>query len=115
MGETGGKVGIRFGLIRLTVENLLEGSALGSLGHVPFDDVVPDRSASTRTMGTQTRMKEDAESSTYSASPALRKRSTAPLPHLPSAPMTSTLTLSTPPLTLSSAVRTWLTMASSLG
>lgn len=82
------------GAYRRTIKDLLERSSLGRLGHVPLDDVLAARPklASARAPRHSAQVPQDSKGA-HLLNPAFKKKSTAPLPHLPSAPMTNALGL----------------------
>lgn len=111
----GDKLGNRLGEVDAVDENVDikdfgEWTALGRFGHVPLDDVFPNYQ-----QGVSEDDKVFFHEKTYSATPAFLKRSTAPDPHRPKAPMINTFTPFLPFSVLSNAWLTSLTISPSLG
>lgn len=89
----------------INVQDFLERATLGRLRQVPFEDVIPEVTRSSASILATLHQR------TYSSRPILRRRSTAPRPHRPRAPITRALTpFPLPPRTS----LTWFTIAVSL-
>src|SRR5258706_11334138 len=74
------------------VTDLGERPALSRVVHTPLENVVATTRGQLFAAKAEQRRHRGRQNGTHSANPILRKRSTAPLPHRPSAPMTSALT-----------------------